>query len=92
MEWWNTVAPPSVSQGRGMMSNGDPGAAAQKIQIEIGEVRRRLQALYNQLRTPNENAKEIGRNESCRALIERLELAEREASESADMISIAQKS
>jgi hypothetical protein len=43
------------------------------------------------LRTTNENAKEIGRNELCRALIERLELAEREASELADTISLAQK-
>jgi hypothetical protein len=73
-----------------MMSNGDPAAAVQKIRVEIGEVRKRLQALYDQLRTTNENAKEIARNELCRALVERLELAEREASELVDMISLAQ--
>jgi hypothetical protein len=73
-----------------MMSNGDPGPAVQKIRVEIGEVRKRLQALYDQLRTTNETAKEIARNELCRALVERLELAEREASELVDMISLAQ--
>jgi hypothetical protein len=74
-----------------MMRNSDPAAAVQEIRVEIGEVRKRLQALYDQLRTTNENAKEIARNELCRALVERLELAEREASELADMISLAQK-
>jgi hypothetical protein len=76
----------------GMMSNGDPGWAVQKIRVELGEVRKRSQALYDQLRTTNENAKEIARNELCRALVARLDLAEREASELADMISLAQTS
>jgi hypothetical protein len=74
------------------MSNGDSDAAVQKICAEIGEVRKKTQTLYDQLRSANENAKEVARNELCRALVERLELAEREAAELDDMISLAQNS
>jgi hypothetical protein len=74
------------------MSDGDSGTAVQKIRAEISEVRKKTQTLYDQLRSTNENAKEVARNELCRALVERLELAEREASELDDMISLAQNS
>jgi hypothetical protein len=38
------------------MSDGDSGAAVQKIRAEIGEVRKKTQTLYDQLRSTNENA------------------------------------
>jgi hypothetical protein len=74
------------------MSNGDQGTAVGKLRTEIGEARKKLQALCEQLSKTNDNAKEIARNELCRALVERLALAEREAAELVDMISLAQKS
>jgi hypothetical protein len=74
------------------MSDGDSGAAVQKIRAEISEVRKQTQTLYDQLRSTNENAKEVARNELCRALVGRLELAEREAAELDGMISLAQNS
>jgi hypothetical protein len=48
--------------------------------------------LYEQLIMTNVNAKEIARNELCRGLLERLQLAEREAVELADLIAVARKS
>ena len=74
------------------MSDGDLDAAVQAIRAERGEVRKKTQTLYDQLRSANENAKEVAQNELCRALVERLELAEREAAELDDMISLAQNS
>ena len=74
------------------MSDGDLDAAVQAIRAERGEVRKKTQTLYDQLRSANENAKEVARNELCRALVERLELAEREAAELDDMMSLAQNS
>jgi hypothetical protein len=74
------------------MSDGDSGEVVQKIRADIGEVRKKTRTLYDQLRSTSENAKEVARNELCRALVERLELAEREAAELADMISLAQNS
>ena len=43
------------------------------------------------IRTTNESAKEIARNELCRGLVERLQLAEREAAELADLVVLARE-
>ena len=70
----------------------DPIAVSRKACVEIETVRKNLQRLYEELAMTNDSAKEIARNELCKALIQRLELAEREAVELGEMIAMARKS
>jgi hypothetical protein len=69
----------------------DPVAISKKASVDIGTVRESLQSLCERLALANDTAKEIARNELCRALVERLELAEREAMELAEVIALADK-
>jgi hypothetical protein len=73
-------------------SNSDPNAILEDVSAKIETARRTLQDLYQQLAVTNGNAKEIARNELCRGLIERLQLAQQEAAELADLVVIARKS
>jgi hypothetical protein len=73
-------------------SSGDPVAVLKTASVEIETARKTLQSLYEQLAKTNGSAKEIARNELCRALVERLQLAEREAAELAELVVLAQKS
>jgi hypothetical protein len=70
---------------------GDPIAILEEASAKIGTARQTLQQLYQRLAMTNGNAKEIARNELCRGLVERLQLAEREAAELADLIVMARK-
>jgi hypothetical protein len=72
--------------------SGDPIAILQNVSAKIDKARKALQELHQQWATANDNAKEIARNELCRGLIERLQLAEREATELADLVVMARKS
>jgi hypothetical protein len=65
-------------------SSSDPLVVLEKAQVEIDAARKALQGLYEQLAKTNDTAKEIARNALCRALVERLQLAEREAAELVD--------
>ena len=71
--------------------SGDPIAILKTASAKIDAARKALQELHQQWATTNGNAKEIARNELCRGLIERLQLAEREAAELADLVAIARK-
>jgi len=75
-----------------MELNIDPVTVAKNICVEIETVRKKLQSLCEQLAMTNDTAKEMARNELCRALVERLELAEREALELVEMIVSTQQS
>jgi len=75
-----------------MTELSDPIAVCTKATVEIETVRRDLQRLYEELAKTNDSAKEIARNELCKALIQRLELAEKGAMELAEMIDMARKS
>jgi cob(I)alamin adenosyltransferase len=82
-------------QGWEMMEeelSNDPVMVSEKACVEIETVRKNLQTLCEQLAMTNNSAKEIARNESCRALVRRLELAEREVVELTEMINLARKS
>jgi hypothetical protein len=70
----------------------DPVAVLEKVGAEIGAVRKTVQTLCDQFTQTNENAKQIARNELCRALVERLQLAEREAAELAELVVLARRS
>jgi hypothetical protein len=70
---------------------GDPIAILENVSAKIDTARGALQELHQQWAMTNDNAKEIARNELCRGLIERLQLAEREAAELADLVVIARK-
>jgi hypothetical protein len=72
--------------------SNDPIAVSQKACVDIETVRKNLQRLCEQLAMTNDTAKEMARNELCRALVGRLELAEREALELGEMIVSARKS
>jgi sulfite reductase beta subunit-like hemoprotein len=72
--------------------SSDPVAVLEKACVEIETARKTLQRLHEQLATTNDSAKEIARNELCRALAGRLQLAEREAAELAELIVLARKS
>jgi hypothetical protein len=72
--------------------SGDPIAILGGVAVNIDTARKTLQKLYERLVKTNDNAKEIARNELCRGLIERLQLAEREAAELVDLITLARKS
>jgi hypothetical protein len=72
--------------------NGDPIAILKSASVKIETARRTLQELNEQFVMTNDNAKEIARNELCRGLIDRLQLAEQEAAELADLIVMARKS
>jgi hypothetical protein len=72
-------------------TSSDPIAILEKVSAKIDTARKTLQELYQQLAMTNDNAKEIARNELCRGLIERLQLAEREAAELADLVVMARK-
>jgi hypothetical protein len=54
----------------------DP-VALEQARAEINAVRRTIQGLYDQFVQTNSSAKEMARNELCKALVERLQLAER---------------
>jgi hypothetical protein len=69
----------------------DPVAVSKQASAEIATVRRSLQDLYEQMAMTNDTAQEIARNELCRALVQRLELAEQEAVELAELIILARK-
>jgi hypothetical protein len=69
----------------------DPVALLEQARAEIETVRRTLQGLHKQFVQTNSSAKEIARNELCKALVERLELAEREAAELAEMVVLARQ-
>jgi hypothetical protein len=69
--------------------NSDPVAILKRVAGEIETARKTLQELYEQLAARNDNAKEIARNELCRGLLERLQLAEREVAELADLVVLA---
>jgi hypothetical protein len=71
--------------------SNDPVAVLEKAHVDIETARRTLQGLHEQLAMTNENAKEIARIELCRALVERLQIAEREAAELAELIVLARK-
>jgi hypothetical protein len=71
--------------------SNDPVAVLEKAHVAIETARRTLQGLYEQLAMTNESAKEIARNELCRALVERLQIAEREAAELAELVVLARK-
>src|ERR1700722_3065916 len=71
--------------------SGDPIAILENVSAKIDKARRALQELYQQWAMTNDSAKEIARNELCRGLIERLQLAEREAAELADLVVMARK-
>jgi hypothetical protein len=64
----------------------DPVALLEQARAEIETVRKTVQGLYEQFAQTNGNAKEIARNELCKALVERLQLAERETAELAEMV------
>ena len=72
--------------------SSDPIAILERVSVKIETARKSLQELYEQLIMTNVNAKEIARNELCRGLLERLQLAEREAAELADLITMARRS
>jgi hypothetical protein len=72
--------------------SSDPVAVLEKAHVEIETARKTLQRLHEQLATRNDSAKEIARNELCRALVERLRLAESEAAELVELIVLARKS
>jgi len=72
-------------------SSNDPVAVSNKARDEIETVRKNLQRLCEELAMTNDSAKEIARNELCKALVQRPELAEREAVELAEMIVLARK-
>jgi hypothetical protein len=72
-------------------SSGDPIAILEKVSAQIDTARKALHELYQQWAPTNDNAKEIARNELCRGLLDRLQLAEREAAELADLVVIARK-
>jgi hypothetical protein len=67
----------------------DPVALLEQVCDQIDAVRRTLRGLYDRFVQTNSNAKEIARNELCKALVERLELAQREAAELAEMVVLA---
>ncbi len=67
-------------------------AISQKASVDIGTVRKNLQELGERLASASDTAREIARNELCRSLVQRLELAEREAVELAEMIALADTS
>ena len=71
--------------------SGDPAAILEEVTAHIDTARKALQELHRQLSATNDNAKQIARNELCRGLIERLQLAEREAAELADLVVLASK-
>jgi hypothetical protein len=71
--------------------SGDPIAILEKVSAKIDAARRALQELYQLWAMTNDSAKEIARNELCRGLMERLQLAEREAAELADLVVMARK-
>jgi hypothetical protein len=71
--------------------SGDPIAILETASAKIDTARKALQELHQQWAMTNDNAKEIARNELCRGLIERLQLAEREAAELADLVVMARK-
>jgi hypothetical protein len=73
-------------------SSSDHLVVLEKAHVEIETARKTLQGLYEQLAKTNDTAKEMARNELCRALVERLQLAEREAAELAELIDLARKS
>jgi hypothetical protein len=73
-------------------SSSDPAAVLATVSVQIETARKALQSLYEQLAMTNDSAKEIARNELCRALMERLKLAEREAAELAELVGMARKS
>jgi hypothetical protein len=70
-------------------SNSNPSAILARACADILTARKAVQVLYEQLATTNENAKQLARNELCRGLFERLQLAEREADELAELITMA---
>jgi hypothetical protein len=72
--------------------SSDPVAVLETVSVEIETARKTLQSLYEQLAMTHDSAKEIARNELCRALVERLQLAEREAAELAELVGLARKS
>jgi tRNA C32,U32 (ribose-2'-O)-methylase TrmJ len=76
----------------GSESSSDPNAILQNVSADIETARRTLQDLYQQFAMTNDNAKEIARNDLFRGLIERLQLAEREAAELTDLVAMARKS
>jgi acetylornithine/succinyldiaminopimelate/putrescine aminotransferase len=84
-----------LRRGAGLMTemelSNDPVAVLEKAQVDIETARRILQGLYEQLVMTNESAEEIARNELCRALVERLQIAEREAVELAELVVLARK-
>jgi hypothetical protein len=69
--------------------NSDRTATLQKARVTIETARKLLQGLYEEFALTNESAKEIARNELCRSLVERLQLAEREAAELAELVALA---
>jgi hypothetical protein len=72
--------------------SSDPLVVLEKAHLEIEAARKTLLGLYEQLAKTNDTAKEMARNELCRALVERLQLAEREAAELAELVVLARKS
>jgi hypothetical protein len=71
--------------------SSDPTGALEKARVTIETARKLLQGLHQEFALTNETAKEIARNELCRSLIERLQLAEREAAELAGLVDLARK-
>jgi hypothetical protein len=71
--------------------SSDPIATLEEVSAKIDTARRTLHELYQQWGMTNDSAKEMARNELCRGLIERLQLAEREAAELADLVALVRK-
>jgi cell shape-determining protein MreC len=67
----------------------DPVALLERARAEINAVRRTIQGLYDQFVQTNSSAKEMARNELYKALVERLQLAEREAAELTELVVLA---
>jgi hypothetical protein len=74
-----------IEKGPGQMTDMElsivPATVANTICVEIETVRKKLRSLCEELAMSNDTAQEMARNELCRALVGRLELAEREALE-----------
>jgi hypothetical protein len=86
---WSSFQDEKMADGE---LSGDPIAILENVSAKIDAARKALHELHQQWALANGNAKEIARNELCRGLMERLQLAEREAAELADLVVMARKS
>jgi hypothetical protein len=69
----------------------DPVAVLQKVSSSLDTARRSLREINELWAKTSGTAKEIARNELCRSLGERLQLAEREAAELIELVELSRK-